>query len=127
MVLPQPGGGCLACEGLVPPGKLQLEELSVEERRAQGYFGAEGLDDEIQPSVITLNVVSAAHALNDLMMMFVGLYCEDQELPSLRFMALDRDTYKVRHMAPRLCRHCSRTGPSLYARGDYADLPCKLK
>lgn len=124
VVLPQSSGGCLRCEGLIPPAKLQLEGLTREERAKQGYFGAIGLNDVPDPSVITLNVLSAAQAVNDLMMMFTGLYEESVALGSLRQMAMDRETCTVRCRPIQPCRYCQVSEKSVYAKGDRARLPC---
>ncbi|HEX8600923.1 MAG TPA: hypothetical protein VF952_20675 [Chloroflexia bacterium] len=70
-VLPWPGAGCLQCHDLIPAAKLAQEALSEEEHQRQRYVDD---DNVVQPSVITLNVLSAAHAVNDLMTMFTGLF-----------------------------------------------------
>ena len=58
----EPGYGCLLCNGLISSDALQLESLSPDERRAQRYVD----EPEVPaPSVITLNAVAAAHAVDD--------------------------------------------------------------
>ena len=125
VVLPYPGGGCLRCEGLIPPSKLQLEGLTPDERRKQGYVGAAFISEVPAPSVITLNVISAAQVANDIMMMFTGLYDSSTELLSVRHLPLERKTYRVAHSPPSPCRHCSTLKSSLYGRGDRGSLPCR--
>ena len=76
-VQPSAGHGCLLCHELIPPGRLNDEALTHSERRVQRYVD----DEEVaEPSVITLNALSAAQAVNDLMMMFTGLYKDSVQL-----------------------------------------------
>jgi hypothetical protein len=67
LVLPGVGGGCLECAGAIPAARLNSEGNNAEERRAQNYVDNPQI---AEPSVITLNVQSAAQAATDLMMMF---------------------------------------------------------
>jgi hypothetical protein len=65
-----PGSGCLWCNGLISPARLQEEALSGAERRQQRYV------DEATvraPSVITLNAVATAHAVDDYLFSLTGL------------------------------------------------------
>src|SRR5205085_2476289 len=71
LVLPGVAGGCLECAGAIPASRLTSEGNNAEEQQAQNYVD----DPQIaEPSVITLNVQSAAQAATDLMMMFTGLF-----------------------------------------------------
>jgi len=65
-----PSRGCLWCNGLVSPARLQEEALREEERRQQRY-----VDDKTvsAPSVITLNAVASAHAADDYLFAVTGL------------------------------------------------------
>jgi tRNA A37 threonylcarbamoyladenosine dehydratase len=57
-----PDSGCLWCNGLISPSRLQEEAISEKERQQQHYVE----DTEVHaPSVITLNAVAAAHAADD--------------------------------------------------------------
>jgi hypothetical protein len=122
-VLPYADGGCLQCQAVISASRLQEEALSEGERKAQRYIDFE---DIAEPSVITLNVLSAAHAVNDLMMMFTGLYNKGVELlPSLNF-ALER---KQMLISPHTDPHCITCGTSLrsrFARGDRMRLPTRM-
>ena len=64
----RPRSGCLWCNGLIDPGQLAIEAKTDEERKAQAY----GVK-EPNPSVITLNAVAAAHAVNDFLFDFLDL------------------------------------------------------
>jgi molybdopterin/thiamine biosynthesis adenylyltransferase len=121
-VLPFPGGGCLDCNGLIPPARLQEEALSERERRAQRYVD----DDSVaEPSVITLNALSAAPAVNDLMMMFTGLYDDDVRLDHTMNFVRERQVRTVEPRADELCLDCGCSHKSRRARGDRARLPCR--
>jgi tRNA A37 threonylcarbamoyladenosine dehydratase len=123
LVLPHAGGGCLRCHELIPPGRLQREALTEGERRAQRYIE----DDTVtEPSVITLNALSAAQAVNDLMMMFTGLYGDETPLPHLMHFAREREMGTIDSVADRYCMDCSDTAKSRRGRGDRARLPCRM-
>jgi hypothetical protein len=65
-----PGQGCLWCNHLIPPGQLQAEATSLEHRRVQRYINE---DELLAPSVITLNAVTSAHAVDDYLFSLSGL------------------------------------------------------
>jgi molybdopterin/thiamine biosynthesis adenylyltransferase len=122
-VLPTPGGGCLDCHELIPAGRLQEEALAPDERRAQRYVE----DDEVaEPSVITLNAVSAAQAANDIMMMFTGLFDAGTRLEHQLHFARDREYSTVSGRSTEDCLDCSLHPKSRRARGDRARLPCRV-
>jgi hypothetical protein len=123
-VLPYAGGGCLSCHELIPAARLQEEALSENERRAQRYVESEDVAD---PSVITLNVLSAAQAVNDMMMMFTGLYHDGVNLHHQINFVRERMLTEVGPMADEFCMDCSDTVRSLRARGDHARLPCRVR
>ena len=102
-----PDLGCLWCNGLVSAAGLQEEAISHEERERQRY-----VDDPVvaAPSVITLNAVAAAHAVDDYLFLVTGLL--EQHAPNqwLRFTPRDGD---VKFETPRkdpMCRECG-AGP----------------
>ena len=55
-----PGESCLWCNQLVNPSRLAEEAVSSEQRAAQRY-----VEEVPAPSVITLNAVATAHAVNE--------------------------------------------------------------
>lgn len=65
-----PGCGCLWCNGLISRARLQDEATSPEQRRQQRYVEEA---EVAQPSVITLNAVAAAQAVNDYLLTITGL------------------------------------------------------
>lgn len=123
LVLPYQNGGCLECHDLIPPGKLQEEALSKEELKRQRYIE----DDEVhEPSVITLNVISAAQAANDLMMLFTGLYETQIKLEHHINFIKKRELLTVENTFKQNCPDCSNIKTSRRARGDMARLPCRM-
>ena len=68
-----PGQSCLWCNGLVNRTRLAEEAASPEQRAAQQY-----VDGVPAPSVVTLNAVASAHAVNQYLFSTLGI----QELPS---------------------------------------------
>ena len=103
-----PGKTCLWCNQLVNPTTLAKEAASSEQRAAQRY-----VDEVVTPSVITLNAVSAAHAVNDYLFAIVGPRDNDYET---------REIYWTKHRplepepdieVPRQDRGCSQCNKSL--------------
>ena len=122
-VLPAPGHGCLLCHELVPPVRLHDESLTDLERQAQRYVD----DEEVtEPSVITLNVLSAGQAVNDLMMMFTGLYAESVELGHQINFVRERMLNSVEPLVDEQCLDCASHSKSRRAMGDRVRLPCRM-
>lgn len=121
-VFPYPLGGCLSCQKAISATKLNSESLSEDQRRLQRYIEGE---DVPEPSVITLNVLSAAQAANDLMMLFTRLYLPGTELPHQINFVQSRKLCTVDAYAEPTCRYCGSSVRSKRARGDRASLPCR--
>lgn len=106
-----PGDSCLWCNQLISPARLQEEALTPEQRRQQRYVD----DDEVHaPSVITLNAVAAAHAVNDYLLTTVGLTRQDSERRWIRVsptapVAVDRVTPEQPRRDPA-CHECGPDG-----------------
>jgi hypothetical protein len=114
----RPGQGCLWCNQLIDSTALATESKSDAERQAQAY-GVE----EPNPSVIALNAVSAAHAVNDFMLDFLSLRPEPDVLRYEQFHFLKRIRSLVEPRRDAQCPECSQNGLR-YARGDSTPLPC---
>lgn len=115
-------GGCLWCNGLIPPGRLQQEAATEAEEKQQRY-----VDDPTvhAPSVITLNAVGASYAANDFLFNVLGLRRNGDRASRLYFRA-DSLSGKVSFDQPRVdvtCPECSKTQASRWARGDARMLP----
>ncbi len=122
VVLPYPGGGCLECNNLISPERLRLEQLSQYERRKQRYVDVEEVKE---PSVVTLNALSAAQVANDLMMMFTGLYNDTTPMNHIVNFVRERTLYPIEPETHVNCLDCSDNQKSRRARGDRARLPCR--
>lgn len=120
-VVPHERGGCLLCNGLISAARLQEEALSATERNRQRY-----VDDPLvhAPSVITLNALAAGQAVNDFAMGFLGLQ-ENADPGYLMHYVRERRWMQTACGVDAACLHCGATTPSIYARGDRAELPCR--
>src|SRR5208283_4697698 len=114
----RPGYGCLWCNQLIDQNQLAKEAKTDEERKAQAY-GVE----EPNPSVISLNAVSAAHAVNDFLLDYLGLRPENGQLYYEHFHFLKGTRNLVEPRKDRDCSECSHSGLR-YGRGDAVGLPC---
>ena len=110
----RPGTGCLWCNGLIDPTQLAVEAKSDSERKEQAY----GVQ-EANPSVITLNAVAAAHAVNDFLFDFLGLRTGDVEAAYHNFHF---DRGKDQRVIPRRSPECRECVHRL-AMGDAMELP----
>lgn len=110
----RPGSGCLWCNGLINPTQLAMEAKSDAERKAQDY----GVQ-EPNPSVITLNAVAAAHAVNDFLFDFLALRSDNSEAAYRHFHFLSG---KAHNVIPRHDSECGECVQRL-AMGDSVDLP----
>ena len=114
----RPGYGCLWCNQLIDTTALAKEAKTDEERKNQAY----GVQ-EPNPSVISLNAISASHAVNDFLLDYLGLRAEPDLFHYEHFHFL-KDVRKI--VQPRKdedCSECSHTGQR-YARGSSVELPC---
>lgn len=114
----RPGHGCLWCNQLIDPNALALEAKTDEEHKAQAY-GVE----EPNPSVISLNAISAAHAVNDFLLDYLSLRTESDALRYEHFHLLEGKRSLVEPRKDADCSECSRAGLR-YGRGDSVALPC---
>jgi hypothetical protein len=114
----RPGHGCLWCNQLVDANALAKEAKTDEERKAQAY----GVN-EANPSVISLNAISAAHAVNDFLLDYLSLRIEPELLYYEEFHFLNRTRRLVQPRKDAECPECSYLGHR-YARGGSVALPC---
>ena len=110
----RPGTGCLWCNGLIDPTQLAIEAKSDSERKDQAY----GVQ-EPNPSVISLNAVAAAHAVNDFLFDFLALRNADSEAAYRHFHFHRGRAQQVLPRRDAECRECvQRLG-----MGDALELP----
>lgn len=114
----RPGHGCLLCNQLIDATLLAKESKTDDERKKQAY----GIE-EPNPSVISLNAISAAHAVNDFLLDYLGLRPEAEQHYYEHFHALRSARTLVEPRTDASCSECSHGGLR-YARGDSVALPC---
>lgn len=120
-----PGAGCLWCNGLIPPGRLQEEAATEDERTAQRYVEDPTV---VAPSVITLNAVGAAHAANEFLFSVTGLARpEIGPLPYRRVNALTGEMILEEPRADPRCPECSPDPGSRLGRGDDPRWPLPMR
>ena len=96
-----PGESCLWCNELVNPTRLAEEAVSPDQREAQRY-----VDEVPAPSVITLNAVAAAHAVNQYLFATLELQEASQELHWLKYRNVEPyATIELPRRAPD-CSEC---------------------
>jgi molybdopterin/thiamine biosynthesis adenylyltransferase len=114
-----PGRGCLKCNGLISADRLRQEATAAEQLERQRYVDDSGVH---APSVITLNAIATAHAVNSWMLRTTGLVPDD-EAPWAHFDAVTGD---LTADEPRADPDCTQCGPARFARGDARRLPTKM-
>jgi hypothetical protein len=119
-----PGEGCLWCNQLISPARLQEEALKPEQRRQQRYV----VDDDVHaPSVITLNGLAAAQAVNDYLLTTGGLVGPDWDRRWTRIHPAASDAgERILSEQPRRdhgCREC--TAPGRLGAGRARRLPTR--
>lgn len=115
-----PGSGCLWCNGLISPARLQEEALTDSERREQRYIE----DAAVRaPSVITLNAVAAAHAADDYLFAVTGLLEPGTSNAYRRFLPRAGDFALDEPRRDRDCPECGAGGR--LSRGSAMRLPTR--
>lgn len=115
----RPGLGCLWCNQLIDPTQLAIESKTDDERKAQAY----GVD-EPNPSVIAMNGVSAAHAVNEFLFDFLALRPPGGAVEYRHFHFLIEAMMRVLPRNDVACTECGKEPPSRFGRGDAVALPC---
>jgi molybdopterin/thiamine biosynthesis adenylyltransferase len=116
-----PGRGCLWCNGLISPAKLQEEATAPEQLDRQRYVDEIGLH---APSVITMNAVAASRATNDYLMSATTLL----EATELRWLKHYPRQNQVVPEIPRRDDACIECGPlGRLAAGRLNALPVRTK
>lgn len=117
-----PDTGCLLCNGLVPSDLLAMEAKDDQSQADQRY----GTRQE-NPSVITMNAVAAAHAVNDFMMFFLGLAEPDSSIDYHRWDHLHREYSQDGPRRDNKCLECSESARSRLGMGDSVVLPTFIR
>lgn len=114
----RPGRGCLWCNELIDTNILAKESKTDEERKDQAYGVGEA-----NPSVISLNAISASHAVNDFLLDYLCLRPESDELYYEHFHFLSSKRTLVTPRRDAECSECSQSGLR-YGKGEAVELPC---
>ena len=117
-----PEQGCLWCNGLINPGRLQDEAVPETARRGYAYVDD---PDVAAPSVVTMNAVACAHAADDFLFHLTGLKYADAETGWFRWNS--RRAVAGYDMPRRdgACGECSQADHSRFGMGDNAALPTR--
>ena len=117
-----PEQGCLWCNGLISPGRLQDEAVPEAARRGYAY-----VDDPnvVAPSVVTMNAIACAHAADDFLFHLTGLKYDDAEAGWFRWNS--RRAVAGYDMPTRGsdCAECSGKEYSRLGMGDNGALPTR--
>ena len=111
-----PGESCLWCNQLISPSRLAEEAQSPEQLAAQRY-----VDEVPAPSVITLNAVASAHAVNDYLFSTLGVVDMPEEIHWLKYQP-NEPTPAVQ--LPRRDSDCAECHGRL-AMGHLGELPLR--
>lgn len=117
----RPDTGCLWCNEVINPARLAEEALDEQQRAAQRYVDEE---DVAAPSVVTINGIGAAQAVDDVMLAVTGLGDPDDGAYRYDFVR----EHNTKRVTPRRDSHCIECGTgdrSRLARGDSRPLPCR--
>ncbi len=115
-----PDSGCLWCNGLIDPVKLQLEMTQSRQRAAQAY-GTESP----APSVVTLNALAVADAANAFQFYLTGLAANGAHKAYRRYRALRCDVVFEQPRKSETCTECGISATSRFAKGDNMALPTR--
>ncbi|MET4783196.1 hypothetical protein ABIB56_003212 [Glaciihabitans sp. UYNi722] len=105
------------CNGLINAGVLSAEITSVDQLKRQRYIDDVSI---VSPSVITLNAVAAAAAVNEWLMSVTGLI---QGGDQTQWHQADAMTGERLIELPRQDLGCRECGRRRFARGDAIALP----
>lgn len=117
-----PEQGCLWCNGLINPGRLQDEAVPDAAKRGYAYLDDPGVT---APSVVTMNAIACAHAVDDFLFHLTNLKYDDAETGWFRWNS--RRAVAGYDMPRRDvdCIECSQIANSRFAMGDNGRLPTK--
>jgi molybdopterin/thiamine biosynthesis adenylyltransferase len=114
-----PGQGCLWCNGLISPARLQEEATDPDDLQRQRYVAGAG---DAAPSVITLNAVAASLAVNDFLVQVTGLAVAG-DLEWTRTLPRTGEVVLEEPRTDPDCRECS--GAGRLGAGDSLRLPVR--
>lgn len=113
-----PRHGCLQCNSLIDPMRLQAESRTDEEQRAQNYINE---PEVIDPAVVSLNGIAASHAVNTMLFAATGL-ADPALLHHKLIFPSSGELMSVQPRTDSSCAFCGSHRASHYARGGPAEL-----
>ena len=115
--------GCLWCNGLINPARLQDEAVPEAAKRGYSYLDD---PDVAAPSVVTMNAIACAHAADEFLFHLTGLKYDDAETGWFRWNS--RRALAGYDMPRRDadCAECSGKEHSRRGMGDNSALPTRL-
>jgi hypothetical protein len=105
-----PRSGCLWCNGLVDPTELAIDHLPRDEARQARY-----VDEVPAPSVITLNALAVAEAVNHFMLAVTNLHRDDVDPASVLVRPRIRGRDLVNPRRDSACSFCGDEAPNTEA------------
>ncbi|MHB8294313.1 MAG: ThiF family adenylyltransferase [Acidimicrobiales bacterium] len=117
-----PGSGCLWCNDLISPARLQEEALSETERRQQRYVEEATVH---APSVITLNAVACAHAVDDYLFSVTCLLAAGTTNAYRRFLPREADFMLDQPRRDPECTECGCGPKGRLGMGSALRLPTR--
>jgi molybdopterin/thiamine biosynthesis adenylyltransferase len=117
-----PDQGCLWCNGLISPGKLQDEAVPENIRRGYAYVDDPGVS---APSVVTLNALACAHAADEFLFHITGLKYDNADSGWFRWNSRRNQASRDMPRADPACLECSTSDNSRLGRGENAPLPTR--
>lgn len=117
-----PDQGCLWCNGLINPARLQDEAVPEAAKRGYAYVDDPNI---AAPSVVTLNAVACAHAADDFLFHMTGLRNRDAETGWFRWNSRQAEAGYDMPRRDADCGECSRIDHSRFGMGDNALLPTR--
>ena len=114
--------GCLWCNGLINPARLQDEAVPEAAKRGYSYLND---PDVAAPSVVTMNAIACAHAADEFLFHLTGLKDDDAETGWFRWNS--RRALAGYDMPRRDadCAECSGKEHSRRGMGDNSTLPTR--
>ena len=117
-----PDRGCLWCNGLIDPARLQDEAVPSSVKRGYAYLNDPGV---VAPSVITMNAVACAHAADEFLFHITGLKCGDGEARWFRWNSRQNAAGYDKPRSDIDCSECSQSTHSRLGMGDNWILPTR--
>ena len=117
-----PEQGCLWCNGLINPSRLQNEAVSQEAKRGYAYVDD---PDVTAPSVVTMNAIACAHAADDFLFHLTGLKYDDAETGWFRWNSRRGLAGYDMPRRDEDCAECSGKEHSRRGMGDNGTLPTR--